>query len=98
LPRGSFLTRKREVATIVEALSTSLRIALMRREKTRMTRAKEVTRKIKNHITREETIVEKLILVMNGIPEMRALVKEKGRRFQLWLSSRFPPPQGCSTT
>jgi hypothetical protein len=98
LPRGSFLTRKRELATIVEAPSTSLRIALMRREKTRMTRAREVTRKIKNHITREDTIVEKLILVMNGIPEMRALVKEKGRKLQPWLSRSFPPPQGCSTT
>jgi hypothetical protein len=66
LPRGSFPTRKRELATIVEAPSTSLRIALMRKEKTRMIRARGVTREIKNHITREETIVEKLILVMNG--------------------------------
>jgi hypothetical protein len=48
-----------------------------------MTRARGVTRKIKNHITREETIVEKLILVMNGIPEMRALVKGKGRKLEL---------------
>jgi hypothetical protein len=55
----------------------------MRREKTRMTRAREATRKIKNHITREKTIVEKLILVINGILNMRALVKEKGRRLQL---------------
>jgi hypothetical protein len=70
----------------------------MRREKTRMTRAREATRKIKNHITREKTIVEKLILVINGILNMRALVKEKGRRLQLWLSRSFPPPQGCSTT
>jgi hypothetical protein len=70
----------------------------MRREKTRMTKAKEATRKIKNHITREETIVEKLILVMIGIPENRALMKEKGRRSHLWLSRSFPPPQGCSTT
>jgi hypothetical protein len=61
-------------------------------------KAREVTRKIQNHITREQTIVEKLILVMNGIPEMRALVKEKGRRLQPWLSRSFPPPQGCSTT
>jgi hypothetical protein len=61
-------------------------------------KAREVTRKIQNHITREQTIVEKLILVMNGIPEMRALVKEKGRRLQSWLSRSFPPPQGCSTT
>jgi hypothetical protein len=38
----------------------------MRKEKTRMIRARGVTREIKNHITREETIVEKLILVMNG--------------------------------
>jgi hypothetical protein len=30
----------------------------MRREKTRMTRAREVTRNIKSHITKEETIVE----------------------------------------
>jgi hypothetical protein len=89
LPRGSSLTRKRELATIVEAPSTSLRIALTRREKTRMTREREVTRKIKNHITREGTMVEKLILVMNGIPEMRALVKKKGRRFHPWLSRSF---------
>jgi hypothetical protein len=70
----------------------------MRREKTRMTKAKEATRKIKNHTTREETIVEKLISVMNRIPDKRALVKEKGRRLQPWLSRSFPPPQGCSTT
>jgi hypothetical protein len=70
----------------------------MRREKARMTRARGVTRKIKNHITREETIVEKLILVMNEIPGMRALVKGKGRRLQPWLSGSFPPPQDCSTT
>jgi hypothetical protein len=37
----------------------------MRRGKTRMTRAKGITRKIKNHTTREETIVERLTLVMN---------------------------------
>jgi hypothetical protein len=98
LPRGSSLTRKRELDTIVEAPSTSLRIALMRREKTRMTRAREVTRNIKSHITKEETIVEKLVLVMNRIPEMIALMKKKGRRLQPWLSRSFPPPQGCSTT
>jgi hypothetical protein len=55
---------------------------LMRKEKTRMIRARGVTREIKNHITREETIVEKLILIMNGIPEMRVLVKRKGRKLQ----------------
>jgi hypothetical protein len=54
----------------------------MRKKKTRMIRARGVTRKIKNYITREETIVEKLILVMNGIPEMRTLVKRKGRKLQ----------------
>jgi hypothetical protein len=82
LPRGSFPIKKRELATIVEAPSTSLRIDLMRKKKTRMIRARGVTRKIKNYITREETIVEKLILVMNGIPEMRTLVKRKGRKLQ----------------
>jgi hypothetical protein len=56
----------------------------MRREKIGMTRVRGTTRKIKNHITREETIVERLILVMNGIPEMRALVKRKVRKLQLW--------------
>jgi hypothetical protein len=96
--KRKFLNKKRELATIVEALSTSLRIVQMRREKTRMTRAREVTRKIKNHITREETIVEKLTLVMSGIPEMKALVKKKGRKLQPWLSRSFPPHQGCSTT
>jgi hypothetical protein len=55
----------------------------MRRERARTTKAREATRNIKNHITREETMVEKLILAMNGIPEMRALVKEKGRKLQL---------------
>jgi hypothetical protein len=70
----------------------------MRREKTRTTMEKKVTKKIKKHITREEIIVEKLILVMNGIPEMRALVKEKGRRLLPWLSRSFPPPQDCSAT
>jgi hypothetical protein len=55
-------------------------------------------KKDQNHITREETIVEKLILVMNEIPGMRALVKGKGRRLQPWLSGSFPPPQDCSTT
>jgi hypothetical protein len=69
-----------------------------RREKARMTRAREVTRKIKKHITREGTMVEKLILVMNGIPVMKALVKKKGRRLQPWLSRNFPPYQGSSTT
>jgi hypothetical protein len=98
LLRGNFLTRKRELATIVEAPITSLRIALMRREKARMTRAREVTRKIKKHITREGTMVEKLILVMNGIPVMKARVKKKGRRLQPWLSRNFPPHLGCSTT
>jgi hypothetical protein len=98
LLRGNFLTKKIELATIVEAPITSLRISLMRREKARMTRAREVTRKIKKHITREGTMVEKLILVMKGIPVMKALVKKKGRRLQPWLSRNFPPYQGCSTT
>jgi hypothetical protein len=98
LPRGSFPTRKRELATIVEAPSTSLRIAQMRRENIGMTRVKGTTSKIKNHITREETILERLILVMNGIPGMRALVKRKGRKLQPWLSRSFLLPQGCSTT
>jgi hypothetical protein len=98
LLRGNFLTRKRELAIIVEAPITSLRIALMRRKKARMTRAREVTRKIKEHITREGTTVEKLTLVMNGIPVMKALVKKKGRRLQPWLSRNFPLHQGCSTT
>jgi hypothetical protein len=49
----SFPTRKKELAIIVETPSTSLRIALMRKEKTRMIRARGVTREIKNHITRE---------------------------------------------
>jgi hypothetical protein len=80
--KRKFPNKKRELATIVEAPSTSLQISLMRREKTRMTRARGVTRKIKNHITREETIVEKLILVMNEILDMRALVKGKGRKLQ----------------
>jgi hypothetical protein len=80
------------------APSTLLRIALMRKEKIGMTRARETTRKTKSHITREETMVERLILVMNGIPEMKALVKRKGRKLQPWLSRNFPLPQGCSTT
>jgi hypothetical protein len=96
--KRKFPNKKRGLATIVEAPNTSLRIDPMRREKTRMTMEKKVTRKIKKHITREEIIVEKLILVMNGIPEMRALVKEKGRRLQPWLSRSFPPPQDCSAT
>jgi hypothetical protein len=60
----------------------------MRKEKRRMTRARGATRKIKttsrsySGATREETIVERLILVMNVIPEMRALVKRKGRKLQ----------------
>jgi hypothetical protein len=62
--------------------STEHFIADCPNEKIRMTRARGVTREIKNHITREETIVEKLILVMNGILEMRALVKRKGRKLQ----------------
>jgi hypothetical protein len=70
----------------------------MKKEKIRMTRVRGTTRRIKNHITSEETIVERLILVMNGIPEMRALVKRKGRKLQPWLSRSFPLPQGCSTT
>jgi hypothetical protein len=70
----------------------------MRRGRTRMTKAREATRKIKSHIIKEETMVEKLILVMNGIPNMRALVKEKGRKLQLWLSRSFPLPQSCLTT
>jgi hypothetical protein len=70
----------------------------MRRENIEMTRVKGTTRKIKNHITREETIVERLILVMNGIPGMRALVKRKGRKLEPWLSKSFLLPQGCSTT
>jgi hypothetical protein len=70
----------------------------MRREKTRMTRAREATRKIKNHITREETTMEKLILVMNGIPEVRALVKGKERRLQSLPSRSLLPPQDCLTT
>jgi hypothetical protein len=90
--------KKIELATILEAPSTLLRISLKRRKKTNMTSAREATRKIKNHITREGTMVEKLILVMNGIPVMKALVKKKGRRLQLWLSRNFPPHQGCSTT
>jgi hypothetical protein len=98
LPRGSSLTRKRGLATIVEASNTSLRIAPMRREKTRMTKAKEATRKIKNHITREENIMEKLILVMNGISDMKALVKEKGRKLQPWLSRSFPLHKDYLTT
>jgi hypothetical protein len=82
LLRGNFLTRKRELAIIVEAPITSLRIALMRRKRARMTREREVIRNIKEHITREGTMVEKLTLVMNGIPVMKALVKKKGRRLQ----------------
>jgi hypothetical protein len=70
----------------------------MRREKTRMTKAKEATRKIKNHITREENIMEKLILVMNGISDMKALVKEKGRKLQPWLSRSFPLHKDYLTT
>jgi hypothetical protein len=70
----------------------------MRRKKESMTRAREVTRKIKEHITREGIMVEKLTLVMNGILVMKALVKKKGRRLQPWLSRNFPPHQGCSTT
>jgi hypothetical protein len=80
LQRGSFPIRKKELATIVGAPSTLLRFAQMRREKTRMTRARGTTRKIKNHITREETIVERLTLVMNGTPGMKTLVMRKGRR------------------
>jgi hypothetical protein len=64
----------------------------MKKEKIRMTRVRGTTTNIKNHITREETIVERLILVMNGIPEMRALVKRKGRKLQPWLSRSFPLP------
>jgi hypothetical protein len=59
---------------------------------------REATRNIKNHITREETMVDKLILVMNGITEMRALVKGKRRKLQQWLSRSILPPQGCLTT
>jgi hypothetical protein len=70
----------------------------MRREKIRMTKAREATRKIKNHITREETMVEKLILVMNGISEMRALVKGKERRLQPCPSRSLLPPHDCLTT
>jgi hypothetical protein len=69
----------------------------MRREKTRMTRAKGITRKIKDHTIREETIVERLILVMNGIPGMKTLVMKR-RRLLPWLPRNFPPLQGCSTT
>jgi hypothetical protein len=89
LPRGSFPTRKRELATIVEALSISLQIALMRKERTRMTRARGATRKIKNHITREEIIVERLILVMNGIPEMRAS-EEEGKKIATVAIKKLP--------
>jgi hypothetical protein len=96
--KRKFPNKKKELATIEEAPSTSLWIALMKKEKIRMTRVRGTTRKIKNHITREETIVERLILVMNGIPEMRALVKRKGRKLQPWLSRSFLLPQGCSTT
>jgi hypothetical protein len=96
--KRKFPTRKRELATIVEAPSTLLRIALKRRNKTSMTRVREATKEIKNHITREGTMVEKLILVMNGILVMKALVKKKGRRLQPWPSRNFPPHQGCSTT
>jgi hypothetical protein len=70
----------------------------MRKEKIGMTSARGTTRKTKNHTTREETMVERLILVMNGTPEMKALVKRKGRKLQQWLSRNFPLPQGCSTT
>jgi hypothetical protein len=70
----------------------------MRKEKIGMTRVRETTRKTKSHITREETMVERLTLVMNRIPEMKALVKRKGRKLQPWLSRSFPLPQGCSTT
>jgi hypothetical protein len=49
----------------------------MRKEKIGMSRVRETTRKTKSHITRQETMVERLILVMNGIPEMKALVKRK---------------------
>jgi hypothetical protein len=70
----------------------------MRREKTRMTKAREATRKIKHHIKKEETMVEKLILVMKGIPEVIALVKGKGRKMQPWPSRSLPPPQDCLTT
>jgi hypothetical protein len=70
----------------------------MIRSKTRMTRAKGITRKIKNHTSREETIVERLTLVMNGTPGMKTLVMKKGRRLLPWLSRNFPPLQGCSTT
>jgi hypothetical protein len=91
-------TRKRELSTIVETPNTSLRVSPIRREKTRMIRGREAIRKIKNHITREETMVDKLILVMNGIPEMRALVKRKRRRLQPWPSRSLLPPQDCLTT
>jgi hypothetical protein len=70
----------------------------MRKEKIGMTRARETTRKTKSYITREDTMVERLILVMNGISEMKALVKRKGRKLQPWLSSSFLLPQCCLTT
>jgi hypothetical protein len=47
---------------------------------------------------KRRTMVEKLISVMNGILEMRALVKGKRRKLQRWLSRSFLPPQGCLTT
>jgi hypothetical protein len=70
----------------------------MRKEKIGITRVKGTTRKTKSRITRDENMVERFILVMNGIPEMIALVKRKGRKLQPWLSRSFPLPQGCSTT
>jgi hypothetical protein len=76
--KRKFPNKKKRTCSIVEAPSTLLRIALKRRKKTSMTRAREATRKIKNHNTREETMVEKFILVMNGIPVMKAIVKKKG--------------------
>jgi hypothetical protein len=63
--KRKFPNKKKELATIVEAPSTSLRTALMKKEKIGMTRVRGTTRNIKNYITREETIVGRLILVMN---------------------------------
>jgi hypothetical protein len=85
-PREGSPTRKRELATIVEAQSTLLRIALMRRKRASMirtTRIKCTTRKIKRYITRgRRTMVEKPILVMNGTPVMKTLVMERIRKLQ----------------
>jgi hypothetical protein len=96
--KRKFPNKKKRTCYNCESTEHFIAVALMRREKKRMTRARKAIRKIKNHITREGTIVKKLILVMNEIPVMKALVKKKGRRLQPWLSRSFPAHQGCSTT